>query len=261
MRFVLPLLLSVALLAGACGDDDTVVGDPGATGGGAGALADQWLLTALTGPDGALTLPDGDLRVRIGDGEIGGDLGCNSFFGEFVAGDDGSITIGALGQTEMACEDQSRMEFEFEYGRILGGVTAWTLDGATLTLTGEGTTVVYERFVPVHQPLEGTVWHFDSLFEGDAVTNSSAMEGVTLTIEDSEVTLESPLCRPNSFNVDVDEGAVTWSGEVEMPTILDCEIVDTAHSGLFEADRYEIVENRLTFFAGDSPTVGFSARP
>lgn len=260
MRFLLPLLLSVALIAGACGDDDTVVGDPGDTGGGAGVLADQWLLTALTGPDGALTLPDGDLRVRIGDGEIGGDLGCNSFFGELTAGDDGSLSIGALGQTEMACEDQSRMAFEFEYGRILGGVTAWAVEGTTLTLTGEGTTVVYERFVPVHQPLVGTIWHFDSLYEGDAVSNSADMEGVTLTIADSEASIVSPDCAGTRIAVEAGGGEFRTGAGGDLNTEPACGIVGTALDGLIAADRYEIVENRLTFFAGDTPTVGFTAR-
>lgn len=275
MRFILPLVLSVALLAGGCGDDvdaDTADpdasldpdgdADPGDAAPSVGDLADEWALTALSGPDGAVVLPDGVLRMRIDDGEINGNLGCNSFFGEFTADDGGGLSFGAFGQTEMACADPSRMDFESTYGRLLGEVDAWALDGARLTLSGATVTALYERFVPVHQPLEATVWHFDSVYEGDAVTNRADMDGVELTIEDGTAVMRSPGCDSWSGDVEFDgttEGSFALSGYGGIEPA-SCATVATTMESLATATHYEIDENRLTFADDDGPILGFTAR-
>ncbi|MEM7141595.1 MAG: META domain-containing protein [Actinomycetota bacterium] len=276
MHKILPLLIPLFLVAAACGDDadtqttdttpptvvdDTVPpADPADTQPIAADLDGEWLLTGLTDADGAATLPDGELRMTIGEDGIQGDLGCNGFFGQASIGDDGAVAMGGIGSTEMACGDQARMTFEVIYGQVLSGITAWTLDGTTLTFTGEGTTLIYERFVPVHLPLEGTVWGFDSLYEGDAVSNSADMDGVELTIAVSEASIVSAQCAGTSIAVEAVDGELQIGARGPIDSSAACEIVSTAANGIAAADRYEIDENRLTFFTGDTPTVGFSAR-
>jgi heat shock protein HslJ len=269
-RFV-SLLALFALLLAACGDDVDTVTDEGSgdTGGTRPSVAGDWILHGLTVDGAPIAIPDGDIEMTIEAGEIRGNLGCNSFFGEIDAADDGTLTVGGLGQTEMACEEQSRMEFESMYGRALGAATAWAVDPDGLTLSGATVEIVYSQAPPpVHQPLEGTVWNFDSIYEGTgperAVVNRSDMAGVTLLIENDEATIVGPECAGTSMGVTFDDGrdgAFAGIGEFVVDTSAACEVVGLAADGLAASTGFMINENRLTFIGEAGETVGFSATP
>lgn len=271
MRRSLAIALLFVLVAAACGDDadtqtsDDPGGDDPAT---RPSVAGDWVLTALTVDGVAVSLPDDALEMTIELGEIRGNLGCNSFFGEIDAADDGTLTIGAIGQTEMACLDDGRMELEGAYGRALGSVTAWTVDPNGMTLSGDDVEIRYEPApAPVHQPLEGTVWHFDTIYEGEGVdraaTNRADMEGVTLVVADGEATLTGPDCAGSVSSVEFDDGRdgafdVTSAGALDTEPA--CEVVGLAQSGIIDATGFMIDENRLTFIGEAGETVGFTAR-
>jgi heat shock protein HslJ len=270
-RFI-PLLALFSLLLAACGDDVDTVADEGSgdSGGSRPSVAGDWILHGLTVDGAPIAIPDGDIEMTIEAGEIRGNLGCNSFFGEIDAVDDGTLTVGGLGQTEMACEEQSRMAFESMYGQALGAATAWAVDSNGLTLSGATVEIVYSQAPPpVHQPLEGTVWNFDSIYDGQAASNRSDMAGVTLVIQDGEVVFRAtPACvEPLSFGANYQgdrEGPFSTTAD-EAGNDLDCgdadEIITLAYRNLQVSTGFMIDENRLTFIGEAGETVGFSATP
>lgn len=270
MRRLIALAALFVLIAAACGDDGETVtaDDPPGDSGTRPSLAGDWILRSLTVDGEAVSLPDDELEITIQLGEITGDLGCNSFFGVIDTADDGALTIGAIGQTEMACLDDGRMEVESAYGRALGAVTAWTVDPAGMTFSGEGTEIRYEQAPPpVNQPLVGTVWHFDTIYSGEGVDraaeNRADMEGVTLVISGDEAVIVGPDCAGVISVVEFAEGrdgafAVTTPGPIDASA--PCEIVGIAAGGLAESTAFMIDENRLTFIGLPGETVGFSAR-
>ena len=136
------LVLLLLLFAAACGDDDDVT-DPDDPGDSPSSIAGDWILQGLEVDGTAVALPDGELEMTIEPGVIRGNLGCNTFSGEIDAADDGSLTVRGLAQTERACEEQSRMEFEAIYGRALGAATAWDIDSSGLTLSSASVVIVY----------------------------------------------------------------------------------------------------------------------
>lgn len=261
----------LVLLAAACGDDTdiTTTGEPGTGGSTRPSVAGDWILRSLTVDGTAAVLPDDDLEITIELGEIRGNLGCNSFFGEIDAADDGTLTIGAIGQTEMACLDDGRMDFEFAYGQALGSVTAWAVDPAGMTFSGDAAEIRFEQAPPpVHQPLVGTVWYFDTIYSGEGVnraaTNRADMEGVTLVIEGGEATLTGPDCGGVIATVEFDgdrDGTFSVTAAGPIDTQPACEVVGLAQTGLVDASGFMIDENRLTFVGEPGETVGFSARP
>jgi heat shock protein HslJ len=258
------------LLAAACGDDaDTVtsdepVDDPPTR----PSVAGDWILRSLTVDGEVVSLPDDELEITIQLGRISGNLGCNSFFGDVDAADDGTLTIGAIGQTEMACMEPGRMEFEFAYGQALGSVTTWAVDPLGMTFSGATAEIRYEQAPPpVHQPLEGTVWLFDTIYSGEGVnraaSNRADMEGVTLVVDAGEAVMAGP-------------GCVDWRGDVEFDGTTEgsfalgdyggiepaaCAVVAEAMGLLADSSGFMINENRLTFIGEAGETAGFSARP
>ncbi|MDG2027027.1 MAG: META domain-containing protein [Acidimicrobiales bacterium] len=257
MRKILPLLVALLLLA--------VADDPSPS---VADLVNEWVLTSLSDGSGEVPVPDGPLRMRIEGAEINGDLGCNSFFGSVMIADDGPLVVGGLGYTEMACVDEARMQSEFTYGQALSAVTTWELLDTTLLLSSEGASLRYELFVPEHQSLVGTVSHFDTRYEGSgadgAAVNSADMDGVTVVFEESRASVvkTSPNGCEGWVDGDYADGIVTAApeGQSDLNSTVGCDVVGTEMTGIADATRYEIVENRLTFFAGEDPTVGFSAR-
>jgi len=271
MRRILAIAVLFVLVAAACGDDadTTTSDDPGGDSGTRPSVAGDWILRSLAVDGAVVPLPDGDLEITIELGQISGDLGCNSFFGGIDAADDGTLTVGALGQTEMACLEDGRMDFEFAYGEALSSATAWTVDPNGMTFSGDTVEIRYEQAPPpVHQPLEGTVWHFDTIYSGEGVNRAASsrgdMDGVTLVIADGEAEVVVPECGGFVATVehaDGGDGAFEASGDIGLDTSPACEIAEIVAGGLLDSSGFMIDENRLTFIGEAGETVGFSARP
>jgi META domain len=264
------LFVTFTVLAAACGTDSDA--GPGTDPGGGGtrpSVAGGWILGTLVVDGADVALPDGDIDMMIASGEISGTLGCNSFAGSIDAADDGSVTIGALAQTEMACLEDGRMEFEAAYGQALSSVRAWAVDPAGLTLSSDTIEIRYRSAPPaLNLPLVGTVWNFDTIYEGAGVdraaTSRSDMVGVTLVIEGSEATLAGPACTGTVISVEYDggsEGEFRTGAGGDLTTNAECAIVGAALGGLVDATGFMIDENRLTFIGGPGETVGFLAEP
>ncbi|MCB0029637.1 MAG: META domain-containing protein [Anaerolineales bacterium] len=145
----------------------------------------EWTLVGF-GPN-AEPLPAmfaGNLFLKIADGAVKGNSGCNTFSGDLTLTATG-FSIGTLWSTVMACLDEGRMDFEHAYFRALGDVTTWTLSDDTLTLLSGDIRLVYEPRLPEPDAnLEETDWVFNGSGSGtgDAAAVTSPVNGTTATL-------------------------------------------------------------------------------
>ena len=104
-----------------------------------------WTLVSL---DGQPLSPGAKPPTAVFDGtRLSGFAGCNRYTGQVAEKTPGSITIGPLAATKMACPSPA-MEVEDRYLAALGRATQYALAGARLVLTGASGTVTFERAVP-----------------------------------------------------------------------------------------------------------------
>ncbi|MGH7301717.1 MAG: META domain-containing protein [Candidatus Rokuibacteriota bacterium] len=119
----------------------------GATGGPSlAALAGApWALVSLSGQP----LPPGARPpTAVFDGaRLSGFGGCNRYTGQVAEPAPGTLTIGPLAATKMACPSPG-MEVEGLYFAALGRVTQYTLVSGRLILSGESAKLTFERSVP-----------------------------------------------------------------------------------------------------------------
>ena len=104
-----------------------------------------WTLVSL----GGQPLPPGARPPTVVfDGtRLSGFAGCNHYTGQVAEKTPGSITIGPLAATKMACPSPA-MEVEDRYLAALGRATQYTLAGGRLVLSGASGTVTFERAAP-----------------------------------------------------------------------------------------------------------------
>jgi heat shock protein HslJ len=78
--------------------------------------------------------------------EAGGSGGCNSFGATYFANSStGSIAFSELVSTLMACADGGIGEVETAYFAALTSADQYDVSGSTLTITGDGHTLIFER--------------------------------------------------------------------------------------------------------------------
>jgi len=130
MKKVLLFLLLVSLLLPACTPQEK---SPQGT----------WTLTSY-GPEGATTpvVPDSQASIAFkDDGTVTGSSGCNGFGGEYQVDGD-QITFNSLASTLMACADPL-MTQEATVFKVLDGSVSYKIDGDMLTITKDGTALVF----------------------------------------------------------------------------------------------------------------------
>ncbi|MDH3296220.1 MAG: META domain-containing protein [Acidimicrobiia bacterium] len=282
-------LLLIAVVAGlvsltACGDDTTVAGDddsePSNGSGSATAgsetgvsLAGTWELTELVVAGTPVTLPPAPLRITIADGEIGGDAGCNSFSGTIDRVDDGSLAIGPLTQTEMACE---HLDFEVAYTSALLEATTWEATPDNIAFVADRARITY-RPVAVGPseaaPLAGTVWVLDTVYgpgEGPqraVSTIDMSAPGVELVFGADTATVVSEPCTDAVYQVTYVEDEGGGSLQVEGGGAVQCEGMesenpnhDVATGALSAATGYLLDGDRLILIGEEGELIGFIAR-
>jgi heat shock protein HslJ len=110
------------------------------SGGGGGSLAGtDWTLSDLDNGGVTGTAP----TLELTETDASGTAGCNTFSGTYTTDGD-SISFGPLATTMMACEGQM-MEQESVYLAALDGATGFTIDGDTLTITGDAGSLAYAK--------------------------------------------------------------------------------------------------------------------
>ncbi len=205
MKRIAFLLVGVALVASACAQPV----DPSASSS-AGGPDGVWVLVS-----GVPTVQGAAITISFDGSQIGGRAACNTYGGTASIGD-GTIAIPAGGpggtffMTEMGCEPQVQAS-EQAFVDAIFAVTAWSIDGGQLVLSGPAVTLVFDPVAPIAtSDLVGTEWVLQSLIDGDAATSVAGDEATLLLSEDGTVA-GSTGCRTLSG---------TWvvrSGEVFFP--------------------------------------------
>lgn len=187
--------------AGGAGDDGSVtvppVDDeqPDESG-----LDGPWRMVELTlDGDRHLALDDWPVTMVIEGDAVFGAAACNGYGGSLDAERDrggGRFVVDELSWTEMGCEP-AVMEMEQWFLTALAAVDSYELaDNLHLAAAGTATNIELEREAPVEPAaLVGTTWVLDTVIDGDAATNSPAMEAATLRFADDGTFDGATVCR------------------------------------------------------------------
>lgn len=249
LQWLLPAALLVLLLP-ACGNPPTA-SQPGAGSGGTSTPTDstpapagtpataslagtQWVLTGYGPAAEPIALPEG-ARVTAdftGD-QVGGTAACNSYSGSYTASD-GSLTVGALVQTEMACLREDLMALERVFLQALGAATAYAVDGDTLTIDYDGGVLRFTRSAPqATLPLEGTPWELSAFGTGESV--SSLITGSRITAEFTQgQVVGSTGCNEYGGSYSLQETAITF-GEIVTTKVACAEEIMAQERAFLEA--------------------------
>lgn len=188
IRISLTVWAAAGLMAlTACAPTDPIA--PNLPGAGAGdpaqLIGTRWNLVGYGQPD-ALTLPlEAALATLDIEAEhMGGTTGCNLYSFDYTA-DGLTLTIVEPGptMTMMACEE-SVMQQEAEFIKVLSAVTGYSLADNRLTLTGADGVLVFETAQAL--TLEGLEWHLSGLAQNDAMVSTAVDEQITLTLKDGQ---------------------------------------------------------------------------
>jgi heat shock protein HslJ len=148
-RAGLAVAACLVLASGACAQREgaSTPAPSAATGGPSlAALAGApWTLVSLSGKP----LPPGaQPPTAVFDGtRLSGFGGCNRYTGQVAEPTPGTLTVGPLAATKMACPSPG-MEVEGLYFAALGGVTQYALAGGHLVLSGASAKLTFERAAP-----------------------------------------------------------------------------------------------------------------
>lgn len=135
MRRIVIALAATALVLAACGGGSSADGDPQ-------SLIDTAYNVTSISVDGTDRELLGPVEVAFTSDSISVATPCNGMSGP-VTYSETALTVGALAQTMMACDDPL-MEQDSVIADALAANPAWQLSGGTLTLTGGGTVIVGE---------------------------------------------------------------------------------------------------------------------
>jgi heat shock protein HslJ len=130
MKRILYICMIAMFMLAACG------------GANATSIVGGWELVSYGDPANQTTAASIDFNTFIDfdeDGELTGNVGCNSFGGDYkVAGD--QITFGSIISTLMACEEPINQQ-ESAVLKTFTGTATYDLNGDTLTITSEDGTI------------------------------------------------------------------------------------------------------------------------
>jgi heat shock protein HslJ len=115
------------------------------TGGSSASIEGQWKLVSYgSTSDQIPAVPDVETSIEFKDGQMSGNVGCNSFSGEYTVDGD-TITFGPVMSTMMYCEAVADQESGTL--AVMQGSAPFVLDGNTLTITSEdgASSIVLEK--------------------------------------------------------------------------------------------------------------------
>lgn len=284
-RRSLALLALVALPLAACGGDDdddagsstTPTADTGAD---TAATADATATTsapASTAPDdlGAAldgrtfvstavdgyTLVDGStVEITFDGANISAAGGCNRLASTWSVDGD-VLTVPDMAMTQMACEPAALMDQDTWLSAVLTSSPTLTLDGDTLTIEADGTTLtMLDRTVANPDvALESTTWNVESIVSGEAVSSIPTGTAVpTLRFENGTLAVESS-CNTGSGTYTVEGDNVTL-GPIAMTRMACLETAATeAETALLAVLNGTVVTaidaDQLTITSGDKGLV------
>lgn len=264
------MMLVLALLLTACGEEDATATPGGNSGGQPDPTATtpaveypelagtSWMVDDIAGE----TIPEGvEVRLSFDTDGVNGTV-CNTYGGGYESDTTGSLSFTDLFQTEMYCgEPEGIMDLESAYLTMLQEeVAGYSIeDDRLFLLNADGDTLVTlsPQETGATQPLDGTSWAVSEL-NGDAL-----IEGTIITVNFNKGGVGGNAC--NVFGGDytaTEDGEISVGNVIStMMACLDPEGVMDQESALFtalqEVVRYERTDDSLTLFdeAGDARIV------
>ncbi|MEO5952683.1 MAG: META domain-containing protein [Chloroflexia bacterium] len=102
----------------------------------AGLSGTAWKLTSIKSSTGVKNTADQNITLNFdSNGHAVGQSTCNSYGGDYAAGNDGSLTLSQIISTLRACVDNALMDLEREYYDALNTVSSYITSGDTLEIT------------------------------------------------------------------------------------------------------------------------------
>ncbi|MCM6776719.1 META domain-containing protein [Nocardia sp. CDC159] len=126
--------------------------------------------------EGAAIPGGGPLVLTFADGRISAQAGCNTSSGP-VEFDGAVLRVSGLATTMMGCPGERGGADGWQTG-LLQSAPTWKLDGSTLTLTGNGSTVTMldKKVAQPDRPLTGTAWTVTTLVRPNGQITSQVLE-------------------------------------------------------------------------------------
>jgi heat shock protein HslJ len=125
------VLIAAAVFMSACGSGN-IIPPPQGEGVELALEGTKWALTEM---NGEALIPNTQVTLSFNENVLGGNAGCNSYGGEYVAGPGGALQIEDVFRTLMAClEPVGLMEQEDEYLSALERADSYVLDNDTLII-------------------------------------------------------------------------------------------------------------------------------
>ena len=115
----------------------------------------EWYLASYYDEEnGAVFLSeDAEITLKLEDGQVGGDAGCNNYFTDYETDGNGSLVFGMIGMTEMYCE--GKMDLESRYLSLLETTAEYSTAGGNLKLMdSEGNTILVFSELPAGKESE-----------------------------------------------------------------------------------------------------------
>jgi heat shock protein HslJ len=141
-----------------------------------------WVLESYLNSEDVLVgpMPDSRATANFQDGQVGGNASCNSYFGSYELGDDGKLTVGAIGMTEMYCMPDELMAQEGDFLAALGRADSYLIaeDNLQIEDAGGKEILVFSALKPA--PLVGPLWQLSSFIDGNE-TARSVLAGTEIT--------------------------------------------------------------------------------
>jgi heat shock protein HslJ len=168
-------------------------------------LQGAWLLRHGTGPGGDISVPAGSRITIAFDGDRVSGSACNLYGGTYRLGDHGDLTLSAMAMTEMACQEPL-MTLEATYHAALQLVRNAAIQGNTLTLTGDGVELVYDREPPTPDaPLQVTYRNLETLVQGETATTVPGKARLVLNADGTQD--GNTRCRDITATYDLEGGS------------------------------------------------------
>lgn len=252
------LIITLALLLTACAGTATPGGSPSAS---APTLeGTSWVVTQIKG---AATLAGHQPTIAFSGGRASGKASCNSYSGDFTQSG-GTLTLGPVAMTAMACADEAVNTQEHAFTGALGEVTQvrGTADGAELLNAGGAAVLTLATALKAGpKPLIGTSWTLTGIVANQGV--SSVVSGSTVTMTLTQDALSGKACNTFRGPVTVKDGALTVgplaTTKMACPTEQEGKQEATVLATLADVTGYTIDGDTLTLSTPTSTGLVFRA--
>jgi heat shock protein HslJ len=222
----------------ACGSDDDSSDDTTADAAADGDTSLDGRAFVSTSVEGQDLVEGSKIAITFDDGSLAMYAGCNNAVGAYTL-TDGTLTVGPMAQTRMACEDALMAQDTWILAMLEAGPTV-TSDGENITIEGSGTTIelAADNGENAANPLDGSRWRFETLTVDGKMT--AAAEGASLAFHDYSVEVFTG-CNLGSGGVEVTESKITF-GPIAI-TLMACE----GAAGEFEAALLPVLTGEFDY--------------